>query len=231
MPRDRYGRAHIHQGIADAEPRTKQDAAQQCVGTDKAGWCARFAGSHWGPAVPLNAVLNGRAGLHVYGNKFLVIAVALVIGGAQPDRVWACSVPHVASASEITLLASVIVRVRVDRYAEAPCAPGACHDDLGKIQFTVLEVLKGSYLPTTVHLWGKLDRDPTAPSGAFDCFSTDYKTGAENLLFLDRFNTVAWAPLADTNKEVNGANDPWVHRVREEIKRLKAKKSRGSTVS
>jgi hypothetical protein len=34
-----------------------QGTAQQRVGTDKAGWCARFAGSRWSPALPLNAVL------------------------------------------------------------------------------------------------------------------------------------------------------------------------------
>lgn len=164
----------------------------------------------------------------MYGDKLLIVAVALVTAGAQPARVWACSVPRVASASTITLRARVIVRVRVDRYVEPPCAPGACYDDLGRIQFTVLEVLKGSYLRPTVHLWGKLDRN--TPGGAYDCFFTDYKSGAENLLFLDSFNTVAWAPLADTNKEVGGANDPWVLRVREEVKRLKAKPDRGSKI-
>ena len=36
-----------------------EGAVQQRVGTDKAGWCARFAGSRWSPALPLNPVLNG----------------------------------------------------------------------------------------------------------------------------------------------------------------------------
>ena len=43
------------------EPRNepRRNAVEQCVGTDKAGWCARFAGSRWSPALPLNAVLCG----------------------------------------------------------------------------------------------------------------------------------------------------------------------------
>ena len=36
-----------------------QRAAEQCVGTDEASWCARFAGRRWSLASPLNAVLNG----------------------------------------------------------------------------------------------------------------------------------------------------------------------------
>src|SRR5436190_20938603 len=34
----------------------QRSAVQQRVGTDKASWCARFAGSRWSLALPLNPV-------------------------------------------------------------------------------------------------------------------------------------------------------------------------------
>jgi hypothetical protein len=55
-------RISVRQGVSSAggHSRTKQAAVEQRVGTDKAGWCARFAGSRWSPALPLNPVLCAR---------------------------------------------------------------------------------------------------------------------------------------------------------------------------
>ena len=43
----------------DAGHRNQEAAVEQGVGADKAGWSARFAGSRWSPALPLNPVLCG----------------------------------------------------------------------------------------------------------------------------------------------------------------------------
>jgi hypothetical protein len=45
------------------------------------------------------------------------------------------------------------------------------------------------------------------------CFAFDYREGAEYLLFLRSIGGVLtpyWAPLAPTNEQVTGPEDPWV---------------------
>ncbi len=54
-----------------------QGTAQQRVGTDKAGWCARYAGSRWSPALPLNAVLYRPRRSHRYGNESMTVEQAI----------------------------------------------------------------------------------------------------------------------------------------------------------
>ena len=43
--------------------RDNQRAVQQWVGTDKASWCARFAGNRWSLALPLNPVFDAPSGV------------------------------------------------------------------------------------------------------------------------------------------------------------------------
>ena len=66
---------------------SNQQAVEQCVGTDEASWCARFAGSRWSLASPLNAVFNRPRGNQVFRKAFrpanLLRRVAAIISHAN----------------------------------------------------------------------------------------------------------------------------------------------------
>ena len=57
-------------------------AAEQCVGTDEARWCARFAGSRQSLASPLNAVLSGPS----QDPPMIVLAFVAFLAAGPADR-------------------------------------------------------------------------------------------------------------------------------------------------
>jgi hypothetical protein len=128
--------------------------------------------------------------------------------------VWACTVVHVDSAAEITQKAEVIIRAQVVAYNKG-------EEFGGKVEFKVLEVLKGklkqekvAFPGQTENYYGPNDGKPpyasVRPGGRQgSCFAEDYKMNAEFLLFL-RNDSPYWSPLAPTNEEVSGEDDPWV---------------------
>ena len=157
---------------------------------------------------------------------FLVTFTLLAVGWAPSAS--ACSVPYgrVATDSDLVLGSDAIVRARAEEYVEAPCPPDVkCADRLGKIRFRVVEVLKGPYPSPLFHAWGRLD-DQEVLNEVGSCHTTAYKSDTEFLLFLANWSgiwIVSPAPLAATNREVQGENDPRVVAVRAEVKRIKQK--------
>ncbi len=154
-------------------------------------------------------------------SDILATVGALALGlGSSPSVALACSIPGaVATDRELVSASDAIVRARAERYVEAPCAPDAkCVDTRGKIRFRVLEVLKGPYASASFHAWGRLD-DQLNEVGS--CFTTAYKPDTEFLLFLENAAGI-WvvlpAPLAATNREVRGQDDPRVVAVRALVK-------------
>ena len=60
------------------------------------------------------------------------------------------------------------------------------------------------------------------PSGGAGCFAYQYRLGAEYLFLLNRVEridglTPYWIALGPTNEQINGADDPWVRWVREQL--------------
>jgi hypothetical protein len=148
-----------------------------------------------------------------------LIASFAVLSSVAAAEVAACSVDHVDTAAEITDRAAVIMLVRVPDRKVAKIAP---------IKMTVLEVLKGDFKGQTVVIRGQTAKyhgpndnrppyDWVRAGGRFgNCFAEDYKPGGRFLLFL-RHGQVHWSPLAATNEEVSGANDPWVRWVKKRL--------------
>jgi hypothetical protein len=104
-------------------------------------------------------------------------------------------------------------------------------DHYGFISVDVVEVLKGSAIPQTFAVRGKLDQrdhfiDPPAPRSirrdalAGACFAYGYREGAEYLLFLRKTNqglSPYWAPLSPVNEQLRSKDDPWIQWVRRRL--------------
>ena len=79
------------------------------------------------------------------------------------------------------------------------------------VRFLVLEQLKGEERLFDLAVRG---------AGSSTCFADTYQRGGEYVMFLRLLEgalTPCWLPLAPTNKQVHGADDPWVARVRKEL--------------
>jgi hypothetical protein len=149
-----------------------------------------------------------------------------VLASFLPSDALACKVTHVASAKEIVALAEEIVRVRAVSYSP-PASPEPGRS--GAITMEIVQVLKGSLPMKPFAVDGRVDHydganDRTAPYDLVrpggrhgNCHADDYKLGAEYLLFL-RGPTPYWAPLAATNEEISGDNDPWLVWVKRQVK-------------
>ena len=150
----------------------------------------------------------------------VVIVSSLIFGACALSSALACSVPHVATAAEITAAADVILLVRV---------PDVTITNISSIEMIVVEVVKGEFKSKTVIVHGQTVRydgpndgtvpyDFVRPGGLHgDCYASDYKAGGQFLLFL-RGGDVHWSPLAATNEEVSGPKDHWVVWVRDRLK-------------
>jgi len=79
----------------DAGRRNEEPAVEQGVGTDEASWCARFAGSRWSLASPLNPVFDGHLGSPVKAatwrqkvTTWVLRTLLLGLGGALGYVAW-----------------------------------------------------------------------------------------------------------------------------------------------
>jgi hypothetical protein len=158
---------------------------------------------------------------------------------------WPCSVvgplptPH-----DLVSRAQVIVRARADRLADRPGREGTLAGSRTQIRFIVVAVLKGDLGPGDLEFNGHLEQkdDPNDRPVPFDfirpggrsgnCFALGYRQGAEYLLLLRRGDhqsfaqpndlTPYWTPLAPTNEQLFGDEDPWLRWVSAEIKNRSA---------
>ena len=120
----------------------------------------------------------------------------------------------------------VILRAKV-RFARAAASPIQ-----GRVTFDVLEVIKGIFAGRHLTIAGRITDTPASRNrqpphqqldcmragGCGGCFAYDYRDGAEYLLML-KGGTPYWAPLAPTNEEISGAQDPWVLWVKGQLSR------------
>ena len=131
--------------------------------------------------------------------------------------------------------AEIIVRASADRYVKAPEGNSRYLNEPAdaEIEFSVLEVVKGEKVPSTIILNGYLtDKDDfndrpvpydfVRPGGrGGSCSAYQYKQDAEFLLFLKKKDgklTIGWYALAPTNEQLNSADDSWVVWVKEQLK-------------
>ena len=152
---------------------------------------------------------------------------------------YSCSVERIASSSELISRAEIIVRARAEGLAATKARVGILGILSGgttQVRLRVLEVLKGTFPTTTIEVAGSVSEqdDPNDRPAPYDlvraggrrgnCFAVEYRQGAEYLLMLARAShpayaapddlTPYWAPLAATNEQVFGADDPWLVWVR-----------------
>jgi hypothetical protein len=163
--------------------------------------------------------------------------VVLLLGLAAPAT--PCSVRALTKPADLLKLATVIVRARADRLSTVPGQGGNLAAASTQVEFTVLSVLKGRHLGSTLTFNGVLsERDERNPgtipyqtarhSADGECFAMGYREGGYYLLFLKRGDhpayaqgqmwTPYWAPLAPSNEQLFGADDPWERWVSERLR-------------
>jgi hypothetical protein len=161
----------------------------------------------------------------------LLFACAISLYGFSAD---ACSRLSPISREQMFFEADAIVRATAVRYFLAPkpnSYPLPMPDST--IEFKVAEVLSGKDIPRTLVINGYLsDKDDfndhpvpyefVRPLGrAGMCYASEYKKGAEFLLFL-RKEASGWAPywnaLAPTNEQLRSVRDPWLIWARDYIR-------------
>ena len=147
-----------------------------------------------------------------------VAALTLVLA-ARPAS--ACSVDRIPSATEAAEGATVILRVKAERYMPAKDR----RYGIGRVLFKVVETIKGDWRSPFFVSHGQVDRyfgrnegsvpyDQVRPGGRTGgCFAYDYRLGAEYLLLLHE-GDLQWAPMAPINEEIRGPDDPWLAWVR-----------------
>jgi len=123
---------------------------------------------------------------------------------------------------EVVREAELIVRAR------AVPAPPDVRGSAGTVHLRVLEVLRGTPAGPALTVPGELAAYRPDPGrrppyreidcvgrepGCGGCFARRYREGGEYLLLL-KGGTPYWAPLAPTNEEISGREDPWVAWVR-----------------
>jgi hypothetical protein len=100
------------------------------------------------------------------------------------------------------------------------------------VRFEITEVLRGSVQDRQLTLQGTLvDGDDFNPlpvpyrmvrlaGQRGDCFASEYRTGAEYLqLLTENWSglTARWWPLAPSNEQLRGPDDPWLAWVRDRV--------------
>ncbi len=136
------------------------------------------------------------------------------------------------SPQELVGGADLIVRVRVEGVVQPPPVALGPHG-FGAVRFRVLQTLKGTSPADLLIFEGELDAhddrndrpvpyDFVRPGGQHgNCYALNYRQGAEYLLLAKNIDvqgephelSIYWAPLAPTNEQVSGEDDPWVRWV------------------
>jgi len=166
----------------------------------------------------------------------LLIALAACLLLASATNGLACSSASKEASDPRLLLAGadVIVRaVAVTYHGHYEGKEPAGEEVIPPlVEFKVLEVLKGEDVPELLHAPGQLIgvddfNPPTMPLHSIrptgrggSCYAYYYKKGGEFLLVLRKKGselTPYWASMAATNQQLRGADDPWLHWVRQQL--------------
>jgi len=173
----------------------------------------------------------------------IILASILGLTFALPSLACSTTEP-LPPPNELVKSAEVIVRVRVRGIGPKPgvsdvaVVPPFAARYVTQVDAAVLEVLKGAFPAQTITFDGYEEErdDPNdrpvpynfvRPGGrAGMCFALGYRQGAEYLLLLKRTSapsaqgdllTPYWSPVAPTNEQLFGPQDPWLRWVREEL--------------
>jgi hypothetical protein len=176
--------------------------------------------------------------LHMLNRVLAMMVLSLAI--AVPA--WPCTAMESPSPEDLVRRAEVIVRARVEGLAE-PGPPKVFGGDGRRVQFKVLEIVKGELLSGALGVEGRLETrdDPNDRDVPYNfvrgggrsgnCFALGYRQGAEYLLMLRRSErdhshgkagelTPYWAALSPVNEQLmDGASDPWLAWVRKAVSR------------
>ena len=175
----------------------------------------------------------------------ILAAVFMIEALAAP--VFSCTVGRSATGIQIPMemvtQVELILRVTAVDYVMPP--PGNIRTagvPETKVRFTVMEVVKGTYVSREFILAGYLDsrndwNDRTAPYDFVrpggrrgSCFANTYRTGAQFLLVLKKNKvlqstpssseadyTVNWYALGPVNEQLHSDADPWLLWVRNQV--------------
>lgn len=174
----------------------------------------------------------------MYRTSYLTVSLGILgfFTAWLPSTAMACRAP-LPSPNTVVSGAEVIVRASAVKYSTSPRSNlrQLNEPDDTEIEFKVMETLKGKDLGSTIRLYGYLidqddfnDRpvpyDFVRPRGrGGSCSAYEYKQGAEFLLFLKKLDgkyTVRWIALGPTNEQLRSADDPWIVRVKNQLKSL-----------
>jgi hypothetical protein len=151
-----------------------------------------------------------------------------------PNATQACTVKDKVSPSQLVAQADAILRVRAAGVTTGPSSlrKGArAHYDQGPVPmvaFEVVEVVRGDLPGVPLRVVGiavggddwndaAVPYEFVRPAGRKGmCYATAYRLGAEYLLFF-RGGSIYWSPLAPTNEQIHGVDDPWLRWVKREV--------------
>ncbi|HUF73324.1 MAG TPA: hypothetical protein VMR74_10545, partial [Gammaproteobacteria bacterium] len=161
------------------------------------------------------------------GRKFAVILMALLPIGAGLACSLAAPLPP---AEELVDSATVIVRARAMGLSDNLSPAGGPASSNILVEFQVLRVLKGELSSRVIsfdgHIVSRNDFNelpvpypfirPGGRSG--NCYALEYRLGSQYLLILRtphnaedaKTLTPYWSPLAPTNEQIRGSQDPWL---------------------
>lgn len=152
------------------------------------------------------------------------MALMALLLSARPS--FACDVPFIRPVQEIVARAEVIVRARaVAEHNTAAPASSEISPSSRQVEFSIIAMLKGTLNDRTMRVPGYLeDKDDwnpdtrltlPRPGSTLTCHAVNYRRGADYLLLLGHTPqtnslTPYWVPLARTNEQVRGDDDPWL---------------------
>ena len=173
----------------------------------------------------------------------LLVTMFAMLGAFAAPPAMACTSSFMGDPATLIRDADVIVRMRAVSQRGEPFANSLTlrrqqAESSGRqfgtdIRFEVIEVIKGLPAALVADVEGTLeDRDDpndrpvpygwVRPGGrGGGCFAMRYRLEREYLLFLKTVRgrqTPYWSPMAPTNEQVSGANDPWVAWVRQRLR-------------
>jgi hypothetical protein len=170
----------------------------------------------------------------------LLALAATPLSASAPLPDLRCRVDSVHSVHY--LLSSADAVVQVEALRQLPPASGDARQffplPADRVELRVVSVLKGSFSDSTLVVHGQLsEKDdfnnnpvPYAfvrpEGGRGSCFAGMYRSGAQYLLILksiDGAYSPYWSPLAPTNEQIRGDEDPWIWWVRGYLDALEAR--------
>lgn len=172
----------------------------------------------------------------IYALTFLLLSL-FNIELIYQDSTDACQRTGPVVLSHTCEISDFIIRAQAVKYAEEPKNPNIITSGIpdSKVEFKILEVLKGDSISGLFTLKGYLNNeddfnDKSVPYNFVrkngrggSCYANTYKKDAEYLLFIKNTSegfTVNIDPLAPVNEQLHSSDDPWVYYIKGLLKGL-----------